>query len=226
MIARFYLGARNRPKSGPRDAQETPRAPRGRQETPRTAPRSASERQEVPRRAQERFQIHLGSILDPPGTPKPSKTIEKTRVFKNIVFFQRRRKKRPKELPKEAPGKPKRLPGAPRERPGAAQEAQRQRQERPRATQERPKSRPRGEQKEQKRLQLSFPLLGSAREASGSHFEAIWERFGSLRGGILEPFSRRFSLFQASCCARPRERRSKRRPSKTLSGGAERAREA
>ena len=117
--------------------------------------------------------------------PKPSKTIEKTRVLKNFVFFQRRRKKRPKELPQEAPGKPKRLPGAPRERPGAAQEAQRQRQERPRATQERPKSRPR----EQKRIQLSIPLLGGAREASGSHFEAIWERFWSLRGGMLEPFS-------------------------------------
>ena len=57
-------------------------------------------------------------------------------------------------------------------------------------------------------------------------FGAILERFWSLRGGIWEPFSKHFSLFEAIRCDRPRERRSKRHPSKTLSGGAERAREA
>ena len=189
-------------KSPQERPKRRPRGPKSAKRPARDAKDSATRRQESAKRRQDApksdFGSHLGSILDPPGTPKPSKTIEKTRVLKNFVFFQRRRKKRPKELPKEAPGKPKCLPGAPRERPGAAQEAQRQRQERPRATQERPKSRPRGEQKEQKRLQLSFPLLGWAREASGSHFEAIWERFGSLRGGILEPFSRLFLCFKRS----------------------------
>ena len=66
-IARFYVGATNRPKSGPRGAQEAPRAPRGRQETPRQRREAPRERQEAPRRAQERFGSHLGSILDPPG---------------------------------------------------------------------------------------------------------------------------------------------------------------
>ena len=186
----------------PRVAQEAPKrpqeAPRGRQETPRQRREAPSERPEVPRRGQERFGSQLGSILDPAGRQTPSKTEEKTRVFKVFAVFPRRRKRGPKKLPKEVPGRRKWLPGAPRERPGAAQEPQRQRQERPRATQERPKSRPRGEQKEQQMIQLSFPLLGGAREASGSHFEAIGERFWSLRGGILEPFSKVVSLFSAT----------------------------
>ena len=114
----------------------------------------------------------------------------------------------------------------PRSAPGGARSGPRGAKEPPRATQERPKSRPRGEQKEHKRIQLSFPLLGRAREASGRHFEAIWERFGSLRGSIFKPFSFHFAMLEAMLGARPRERRSKRHPSKTLSGGAERAREA
>ena len=195
----------------PRAAQETPKRPQERQEAGkrrqgqrREAPR---ERQEAPRRAQERFGSHFGSILDPPGTPKPSKTIEKTRVLKNFVFFQRRRKKRPKELPKEAPGKPKRLPGAPRERPGAAQEAQRQRQERPRATQERPKSRPRGEQKEQKRRFRSWGGLGRPpgailkrfRSDLGASGVAFWSRFQDfffVSSDLLRPPAR--EAFQAT----------------------------
>ena len=152
------------------------------------------------KRCQDAGKSDLGAMWarfwTPRGGPKPSKTIEKTMFFKVFVFFQRRRKKSPKELPKEAPGRRKWLPGAPRERPGATQEAPRQRQERPSATQERPKSRPRGEQKEQKRIQLSIPLLGGAREASGSHVEAIWERFWSLRGDTLEACSREF-FFEA-----------------------------
>ena len=78
-------------------------------------------------------------------------------------------------------------------KPGAAQEAPRRPQEPPEAPQEHPKSRPRGQIKEQKRLPFAFPVLGGLREASGSHFEAIWERFGGLRGGILEPFLVAFS---------------------------------
>ena len=85
------------------------------------------------------------------GGPKPSKTIEKTRVFKVFAIFQGVFKKRPKKLQKETPGKPQCPPGAPREGPGAAQEAPRPPQEPPGAPQESPKSRPRDEKKEQKR---------------------------------------------------------------------------
>ena len=176
----------------PRAAQEAPKRPQERQEAGKRRQDSAERRQESAKRRQDApksdFGSHLGSNLDPPGTPKPSKTIEKTRVLKNFVFFQRRRKKRPKELPKEAPGKPKRLPGAPRERPGAAQEAQRQRQERPRATQERPKSRPRGEQKEQKRRFRSWGGLGRPPGA-------ILKRFGSDLGASGVAFWSRFQDF-------------------------------
>ena len=113
--------------------------------------------------------------------------------FKVYVIFQGSCPKWPTKLQKETPGRPKCPPGAPREGPGAAQEAPRRPQEPPEAPQEHPKSRPRGQEKEQKRLPLAFPLLGGLREASGSHFEAIWERFWRLRGGILEPFWVAFS---------------------------------
>ena len=88
---------------------------------------------------------------------------------------------------------PRSAPGG----PGTAQEAPRERQERPRATQERPESRPRGEQKEQERHQLSILLVGWPREPPGSHLGAILERFGSPRGSIFKPFSFHFALLEA-----------------------------
>ena len=101
----------------------------------------------------------------------------------------------------------------PRSAPGGARSGPRGAKEPSEAPEEHPKSRPRGDTKEQTRLPLSFPLLGGLGEPSGSRFEAIWERFWSLRGGILEPFSRLFSWFEAIRGARPRERRPKRSPS-------------
>ena len=144
-------------------AQEAPKRPQERQEAAKRRQDSAEKRQVSAKRCQDAPKSDLAAIWARSGTlrggPKPSKTIKKTRVFKVFVFFQRRRKKSPKELPKEAPGRRKWLPGAPRERPGATQEAPRQRQERPSATQERPKSRPRGQEKGQKRIQSSISLF-------------------------------------------------------------------
>ena len=109
------------------------------------------------------------------GGPKPSKTIQKTRVFKVFVFFQRRRKKSPKEFPREAPGRRKWLPGAPRERPGAAQESPRQRQEWPSATQERPKSRQEANKRSKKGSSYRFRSWGGPGRPPG----AMLKRFGS-----------------------------------------------
>ena len=89
---------------------------------------------------------------------------------------------------KRAPGAAKSDPGAPREPP------------------QRPK-------KGATKVTTSVCSPGGAREPPGSHLGAILERFWSLRGGILEPFSKDFSLFEAIRCDRPRERRSKRSPS-------------
>ena len=168
----------------------------------------------------------------------------------------KRRKKRPKKLHKEAPGRQQWLPGAPRERPGAAQEGPRQPQEPPGAPQERPKSRPRGEKKEQKGNQLSILLVGGLRQASGSHFRALLEAPGGHFGAIFDRFSSLFwpssrgcvllafrccSLRLASCSGwKARRERTRSDPLsppareafqaepqlKPLSGGAERAREA
>ena len=136
------------------------------------------------KRCQDAGKSDLGAMWarfwTPRGGPKPSKTIEKIMFFKVFVFFQRRRKNSPNEFPKEAPGRRKWLPGAPRERPGAAQEAPRQRQEWPSATQERPKSRQEANKRSKKGSSYRFRSWGGAREASGSHVEAIWERFWSL----------------------------------------------
>ena len=82
---------------------------------------------------------------------------------------------------------PRSAPGGPRSGPRGAKEP-------PEAPEEHPKSRPRGDKKEQTRLPLSFPLLGRLREASGGRFEEIWERFWSLRGGILGACSREIFL--------------------------------
>ena len=155
----------------------------------------------------------LGLDFGPPG--EVNTLIFAATVVKNQGFrgFLKGFKKIPKRLQKETPGGRKCPPGAPRERPGAAQEAPRQGQERPGATQERPESRPRGEQKEQERHQLSILLVGWPREPPGGHLGATLERFWSLRGCIVEPVSRDFSLFEVIRCDRPRERRSKRSPS-------------
>ena len=112
-------------------------------------------------------------------------------VFKVFVIFQGGFKKRPTKLQKKTPGRPTLRPGAPRERPGAPQEAPRQRQERPRATQERPKSRPRGEQKEQKRLSYRFRSWGGLGRPPG----AILKRFGSDLGASGVAFWSRFQDF-------------------------------
>ena len=149
-----------RPK---RSAREAPRAPRGRQETPRQRREAPRERQDAPRRAQERFWEPSGVDFGPPGTPKPSKTIEKTRVLKNFVFFQRRRKKRPKELPKEAP---RSAPGAARSGPRGAKTAPGAAKSDPGAPQEPPKRRTKGAKK--------APVVVSA--------------LGVGSGGLREPF--------------------------------------
>ena len=83
-----------------------PRGPKRRQEAAKRRQDSAEERQVSAKRCQDAPKSDLAAIWARFGTlrggPKPSKTIEKTRVFKVFVFFQRRRKKSPKELPKGA----------------------------------------------------------------------------------------------------------------------------
>ena len=197
MIARLYAGATNRPKSGPRGAQEAPRAPRGRQETPRTAPRGAKR---APRGAKTRPRaIWEPSWLDfgPPGDAQT--LIFAATVVENQGFrvFPKASEKETQTGPKGGPWVTKMAPRSAPGGPGTAQEAPRERQERPRATQERPESRPRGQKKEQLRSPLPCALSGGAREPPGSHLGAILERFGSPRGSIFKPFSFHFALLEA-----------------------------
>ena len=197
MIARLYAGATNRPKSGPRGAQEAPRAPRGRQETPRTAPRGAKRAprgaKTRPRAIWEPFWLDFG----PPGDAQT--LIFAATVVENQGFrvFPKASEKETQTGPKGGPWVTKMAPRSAPGGPGTAQEAPRERQERPRATQERPESRPRGQKKEQLRSPLPFALSGGAREPPGSHLGAILERFGSPRGSIFKPFSFHFALLEA-----------------------------
>ena len=199
MIARFYVGATNRPKSGPRGAQEAPRAPRGRQETPRTAPRGAKR---APRGAKTRPRAiwePSGFDFGPPGDAKT--LIFAATVVENQGFriFPTASEKEIRKAPNGGPWVTKMAPRSAPGGPGTAQEAPRERQERPRATQERPESRPRGKKKEQLRSPLPCALSGGAREPPGSHLGAILERFGSPRGTIFKPFSFYFSMREAIC---------------------------
>ena len=128
----------------------------------------------------------LARFGTPLGGPKPSKTIEKTRFFKVFAIFQAGVKKRPKKLQKETLGRPKCPPGVPQEGPRGAKTAPGAARSAPGAPQEPPKRRHKG-------VKNGFALSGGLREASGSHFEAIWGRCWRLRGGILEPFLVAFS---------------------------------
>ena len=100
--------------------------------------------------------------------------------------------------PRSAPGAPRSGPRGAKTAPGAARSA-------PGEPQEPPKRRKKGTKK--------VTTFVCALRGPGSHLGAILERFWSLRGGILEPFSKDFSLCEAIRCDRPRERRSKRSPS-------------
>ena len=132
MIARFYVGATNRPKSGPRGAQKAPRAPRGRQETPRTAPRGAKR---APRGAKTRLRAIWEPFWLDLGPPGDAQTlILAATVVENQGFrvFPKASEKETQTAPKGGPWVTKM---APRSAPGGPGT---ERQERPRATQERP----------------------------------------------------------------------------------------
>ena len=163
-----------------------PKRPQERQEAAKRRQDSAEKRQVSAKRCQDAGKSDFGAILarfwTPLGGPKPSKTIEKTMFFKVLLFSKGAFQSGPQSSKRRPPGGQ----NDPQERPGAPQEAPRRPQETPGAPQERPKSRPRGDKKGSKR---GFRSRG----ASGSHFEAIWERFWRLRGGILEPFWVAFS---------------------------------
>ena len=106
-----------------------------------------------------------------------------------FVFFQRRRKETQqaqKRAPREAQMPPRSAPGGARSGPRGAKTAPGTARSAPGAPQEPPKRR-------QKGVKKGYHFSGGLREASGTHFEAIWERFGGLRGGILEPFLVAFS---------------------------------
>ena len=138
--ARFYVVATKRLKSGPRGAQEAPRAPRGRQETPRTAPRGAKRAprgaKTRPRAIWEPFWLDFG----PPGDAQTlifAATVVENQGFR--VFpkpTEKETQKAPnggvretKMAPRSAPGAArsgprgaKRAPGAAKSDPGELQE--------------------------------------------------------------------------------------------------------
>ena len=137
----------------------------------------------------------LGLDFGPPGEVNTlifAATVVKNHCFRGFLKgFKKDTQKAPKGDPRGAKMPPRSAPGAPRSGPRGAKAGPGAAKSDPGAPREPPKRRTKGAKK-------AFPLLGWAREASGSHFEAIWERCGSLRGGILEPFSRLFLCFKRS----------------------------
>ena len=75
----------------PRAAQEAPKRPQERQEAAKRRQDSAERRQESAKRRQDApksdFGSHLGSILDPPGTPKTIKNHRKNKGFQGFRIF-------------------------------------------------------------------------------------------------------------------------------------------
>ena len=150
-IARVYVGATNRPQERPKRRLGGPKSAKRPPRDAKTAPRGAKR---APRGAKTRPRAILGAIWGrfwtPRGRPKPLKTIEKTRVLKNFVFFQRRRKKRPKELQRRPPGSQnafRSAPGAARSGPRGAKTAPGAGKSDPGAPQEPPKRRTKGAKK-------------------------------------------------------------------------------
>ena len=129
------------------------------------------------------------------GGPKPSKTVEK-QGFSRFSYFSKGAGNR---VLKSSQRRPPGDENGSQERPGSGQERPKRRQNSARSGQARPRSAPRAAQEANKRSKQGssyrFRSWG-LREASGGRFEEIWERFWSLRGGILEPCSRDFSFFE------------------------------
>ena len=146
------------------------------------------------------------------GPPRGGKNLDfrcNCRQKSRFSWFSKRLQKR---CPKGSKRRPPGGENAPQERPGSAQERPKRRQDRPRSRQERPR-RPRVAQEAKKRNKQGDHFRLRSPGGPGSPLGATLERFWSLRGGIWEPFSKDFSLFEAIRCDRPRERRSKRSPS-------------
>ena len=148
----------------------------------------------------------FGLDFGPPGEVKTlifAATVVKIQGFRVFLKgFKKEAQKVPKGDPREAKMPPRSAPGAPRSGPRGAKTAPGAARSAPGEPQEPPKRR----KKETKKVTTFVCALRGG-------LGAILERFWSLRGGILEPFSKDFSLFEAIRCDRPRERRSKRSPS-------------
>ena len=151
----------------------------------------------------------FGLDFGPPGEVKTlifAATVVKIQGFRVFLKgFKKEAQKVPKGDLQEAKMPPRSAPGAPRSGPRGAKTAPGAARSAPREPQEPPKRRKKNKKGDHFRLRSPG--------GPGSHLGAILERFWSLRGGILEPFSKDFSLFEAIRCDRPRERRSKRSPS-------------
>ena len=153
------------------------------------------------KRCQDAPKSDFGAIWARFGTPRGGKNLDfrcNCRQNSRFSCFSKRLQKRgPKGSKRRPPGGE----NAPQERPGSAQERPKRRQDRARSGQERPRSAPRAAQEANKRskkgISYRFCSWGGPGGLLGAILERLWERFWSLRGGILEPVSRDFSLFEA-----------------------------
>ena len=193
----------------PRAAQEAPKRPQERQEAAKRRQDSAERRQESAKRRQDAPKSDLGAIWVRFWTPRGRQNLDfrcNCRRKSRFSCFSKGVGKR------DPTSSQRRLPGdknGSQERPGSGQERPKRRQDSARSGQARPRSAPRAAQEANKRSKKG----SSYRFRSwGGHFGAIFKSFFFVCSDPLSPPAR--EAFQAT----PQL--------KTLSGGAERAREA